>query len=67
MKVGEFMKKLFKIMILLTFLLIIYVYILVISNIPDEITIFEGENLSLKTIFGMTLHSEDEVLEVSAN
>ena len=61
------MKKLFKIMILLTFLLIIYVYILVISNIPDEITIFEGENLSLKTIFGMTLHSEDEVLEVSAN
>ena len=61
------MKKLFKKMILLTFLLIIYVYILVISNIPDEITIFEGENLSLKTIFGMTLHSEDEVLEVSAN
>ena len=61
------MKKLFKIMILLTVLLIIYVYILVISNIPDEITIFEGENLSLKTIFGMTLHSEDEVLEVSAN
>ena len=61
------MKKLFKKMILLTFLLIIYVYILVISNIPDEITIFEGENLSLKTIFGMTLHSEDKVLEVSAN
>ena len=61
------MKKLFKIMILLTVLLIIYVYILVISNIPDKITIFEGENLSLKTIFGMTLHSEDEVLEVSAN
>ena len=54
-------------MILLTFLLIIYVYILVISNIPDEITIFEGENLSLKTIFGMTVNSDDEVLEVSAN
>ena len=61
------MKKLFKIMILLTFLLIIYVYILVISNIPDKITIFEGENLSLKTIFGMTVNSDDEVLEVSAN
>ena len=61
------MKKLFKKMILLTFLLIIYVYILVISNIPDEITIFEGENLSLKTIFGMTVNSDDEVLEVSAN
>ena len=61
------MKKLFKKIILLTFLLIIYVYILVISNIPDKITIFEGENLSLKTIFGMTVNSEDEVLEVSAN
>ena len=61
------MKKLFKKMILLFFLLIIYVYILVISNIPDEITIFEGENLSLNTIFGMTLHSDDETLEVSAN
>ena len=61
------MKKLFKKMILLTFLLIIYVYILVISNIPDKITIFEGENISLKTIFGMTVNSEDEVLEVSTN
>ena len=61
------MKKLFKKIILLTFLLIIYVYILVISNIPDKITIFEGENISLKMIFGMTVNSEDEVLEVSAN
>ena len=61
------MKKFFKKMIVLTFLMIIYVYILVISNIPDKITIFEGENLSLKTIFGITLNSEDEVLEVSAN
>ena len=61
------MKKILKIIILLAFLLIIYVYILVITNIPNEITIFEGENLSLRTIFGITLHSEDEVLEVSAN
>ena len=60
-------KNFFKKMILLIFLLIIYVYVLVIINIPDEITIFEGENLSLKTIFGIVLHSEDEVLEVSSN
>ena len=60
-------KKFFKRMILLTLLFIIYMYILVISNIPDEMTIFEGENLSLKTIFGITVNSEDEVLEVSAN
>ena len=61
------MKKVFKKMILLTFLFIIYVYILVINYIPDQITIFEGENISLRTIFGITLDSEDEVLEVSAN
>ena len=60
-------KNFFKKMILLIFLLIIYVYVLVIINIPDEITIFEGENISLKTIFGIALHSEDEVLEVSSN
>ena len=61
------MKKLFKKMILLTFLLILYVYILIISSIPDKITIFEGEDISLKTILGITLNSEDEVLEVSSN
>ena len=61
------MKKVFKKMILLTFLFIIYIYILVINYIPDQITIFEGENISLRTIFGITLDSEDEVLEVSAN
>lgn len=61
------MKKILKKIILLTFLLIIYMYALVINYIPDEITIFEGENISLKTIFGITLNSEDEVLEVSAN
>ena len=60
-------KKLFKKMILLAFLFVIYVYILAIHYIPDEITIFEGENISLKTIFGMTLDSEDEVLETSVN
>ena len=60
-------KNIFKKIILLTVLLIIYVYVLVIMNIPDEITIFEGENLSLKTIFGIALHSEDEVLEVLSN
>ena len=60
-------KNIFKKIIILTFLLIIYVYILVISNIPDKITIFEGENLSLKTIFGIALHAKDEVLEVASN
>ncbi len=60
-------KTLLKKIILLIFLFILYIYILVIHYIPDEITIFEGENLSLKTFFGITLDTEDEVLTVSAN
>ena len=61
------MRKLFKKMILLTFLLIIYLYVLVVSYIPDKITIFEGENISLKTIFGITVDAKNEVLETAAN
>ena len=61
------MKKLFKKMILLAFLLIIYMYVLVVSYIPDKITIFEGENISLKTIFGITVDAKNEVLETAAN
>ena len=61
------MKKFFKKMIVFAILWIIYVYVLVISHMPNEITIFEGEHIALKTIFGMTVHSTDEVLEVSAN
>ena len=60
-------KKIFKRTILLLTLFIIYIYILVINYIPDQITIFEGENISLKTFFGITLNSEDEVLSVSAD
>ena len=60
-------KKIFKSTILLLTLFIIYIYILVINYIPDQITIFEGENISLKTFFGITLDSEDEVLSVSAD
>ena len=61
------MRKLFKKMILLAFLLIIYMYVLVVSYIPDKITIFEGENISLKTIFGITVDAKNEVLETAAN
>ncbi len=67
-KIGENMyrKNLGKI-ILLVFLFVIYIYILVIYHIPDEITIFEGEDIALKTFFGITLDAKEDVLTVSAN
>ncbi len=60
-------KKILKKMIVLAFLFILYIYVLVLHYIPNKMTIFEGENISLKTFFGITIDSEDEILTVSAN
>ena len=48
-------------------LFIIYIYIIVVNNIPDKITIFQGETITFPTCFGITLHSENNALEVLAN
>lgn len=61
------LKKFIKIMLLLIFLSIIYIYFLIINYMPDEITIFEGENISLNTFLGITYTSKGETLSVSAN
>lgn len=53
--------------IVLIFLFILYIYVLVINYIPDKITIFEGEEISLKTFLGITIDSQNEILSVSAN
>ena len=37
------------------------------NNIPDKITIFQGETITFPTCFGITLHSENNALEVLAN
>ena len=60
-------KKFFRKMLILIFLCIIYIYVLVIEGIPEKITIFEGEDISLKTFFGITLDAEEDVLTVSAD
>ena len=51
-------RKVFKISIL-TFLLIIYVYILVIDSIPNSIILFQGENLNVRKIFGIDIVSKN--------
>ena len=61
------LKKFIKIMLLLIFLSIIYIYFLIINYMPDEITIFEGENITLNTFLGITYKSKGETLSVSAN
>ena len=49
------MKKFLKTLLLVFFLCILYVYTLVIEQIPKQITIFEGEKISMKTLIGLSL------------
>lgn len=52
------MKKIWKIIIIII-LIIIYTFIYNLATIPDNIVIFEGEELSLKTAVGINLDSEN--------
>ena len=62
------MKKILKMLLLVFFLIIIYVYTLLIQSIPDELVIFEGENISMKTLLGVTIKDKNnQTIEVSSN
>lgn len=50
----KFSKKIY-ITIILAFLTIILIYISDISNLPENVVLFEGEALNLKTIAGVTI------------
>ena len=52
-----FFKKIF-IIFILTLLLISYIYICNIDNFPSNIILFEGETLSLNTMFGVNIETE---------
>lgn len=63
------MKKKLKIILLLVILLILYIYTIAIGYLPDNIVLFEGEDLQIPSIFGFlfNIESESETLETSAN
>lgn len=51
-------------------LLVLYIYVVYVQSIPDNIVVFEGETINLKTILGLKadLIQEDEVVEtISSN
>ena len=65
------MKKVFFILIEF-FVLIIYVYFLSIDNIPKNIILFDGENLNVRTLLGVTCErvdsfEDDTSIQVSSN
>ena len=61
------MKRTFKILLLVFFISTIYSYILVISNIPNHITLINGEKMHTKTLLGINIReSELETIQTSA-
>lgn len=60
------MKKFLKMLLLVFFLLIIYIYTLVISNIPNKLVIFEGESINMKTLIGMNIKSKENTIETAS-
>ena len=61
------MKKTITKLILVFFLMILYMYILAIENIPKQLVIFEGENISFKTVLGMQVKFNAETTETASN
>ena len=50
--------KTFKKMLLIISLTIIFVYINCLDSIPNDVILFEGDNLSIPTIFGINISNE---------
>lgn len=50
--------KIFKRILLITFLLILLIYITNITSIPDSIILFKGEELDLATVFGVFINED---------
>ena len=62
------MKRIFKMLLLVFFLSLIYIYVIVIEKIPEKIVAFEGEDISLQTIFGIKIQEKNnDVIETSSN
>ena len=60
------MKKFLKMLLLVFFILTIYIYTLVISNIPNKLVIFEGESINMKTFIGMNIKSKESTIETAS-
>jgi len=61
------MRKTITKLLLVFFLMTIYAYTLSIDSIPDNMVILEGENIALKTLFGMQIKTKGETLEAVSN
>lgn len=61
------MKKTIPKLLLVFFLMVIYAYVLSIETIPDKLVVFEGENIALKTLFGLNIKTNNDTVETLSN
>lgn len=61
------MKKNLKRLFLVFFLMVVYVYVIVIDTMPDELVVFEGENIKLRTLLGFSIESNSDTIETSSS
>lgn len=61
------MKKNLKRLFLVFFLIVVYVYVIVIDTMPDELVVFEGENIKLRTLLGFSIESNSDTIETSSS
>ena len=55
---GDYMKKI-KPILLILFFLIIYIYVCNITLLPNNFVVFEGEELNLKTAYGIRVNTKN--------
>lgn len=61
------MKRNLKMLFLVFFLLIIYIYVFAISVLPDKVVVFEGESINMRTIFGLNINTNSDTIETASN
>lgn len=61
------MKKTITKLLLVFFLMVIYAYTLSIENIPNNLVIFEGENIAMKTLLGISVKVNLETMETASS
>ena len=53
--------------LLVLLLLLMYIYVLYIGNIPERLVVFQGEDIKLKTIFGISIKDKIDSVETMSN
>ncbi len=60
--IGDFMRKKIRSVLLILFFLILYIYVCNITLLPNNIVVFQGEEINLKTLYGLKINAKKRKL-----